>query len=330
MTLSRGAPRRRRRGFTLIELLVVIAIIAVLIGLLVPAVQRVREAANRTQCTNNLKQLGLAVHNCNDTCKKLPPVFGWFPSSTNLPQNNGGYGSVLVHLLPFLEQQNLYNASLGAYPGGYTAYAPPLNTAVSSTPVPVFQCPSDPSMQDGHPYNMTPGGASYACNFFAFGRASGTYPNGIGKPPYTVTSWSWFGTNRIPANFTDGTSNTILFTEKYARCEYPPGSKTGGGTMWAHPGVNSGQSWWPVVMAPDYAKYNPNCYGLNPGALFQVQPNAFDGTCDWTRASTGHPGGIQAGLADGSVRSVAQGISFATWWYAFTPAGGEPLPSDWE
>jgi hypothetical protein len=60
--------------------------------------------------------------------------------------------------------------------------------------------------------------------------------------------------------------------------------------MWAHPGVNSGQSWWPVVMAPDYAKYHPNCYGLNPGALFQLRPSPFIGGCDWTRASTGHTG----------------------------------------
>jgi prepilin-type processing-associated H-X9-DG protein len=144
-----------------------------------------------------------------------------------------------------------------------------------------------------------------------------------------VTSWSWFGTNSIASSFPDGTSNTVIFTEKYARCEYPPGSTTGGGTMWAHPGINSGQSWWPVVMAPDYVKYNPNCYGLTPGALFQLQPSPFIGNCDWTRAATGHSGGIQVGLADGSVRIVAQGVSYTAWWYAFTPAGGEVLPGNW-
>src|SRR5580704_3441782 len=94
-------PRRRAAAFTLIELLVVIAIIAILIGLLVPAVQKVRDAAARTQCTNNLKQLGLSAHNCHDTFKKLPPAVGWFPSSNNQPAASAGYGSALVHLMPF-------------------------------------------------------------------------------------------------------------------------------------------------------------------------------------------------------------------------------------
>jgi prepilin-type N-terminal cleavage/methylation domain-containing protein len=331
MTLSSWVPRRRRGGFTLIELLVVIAIIAVLIGLLLPAVQKVRESAARSQCQNNLKQLGLAVHACHDNQGVLPPVFGWYPGSDNQPANSRGYGSVLVHLLPYIEQGNLYRASLGPYPGTtFTVYAPPLNNTVNSTAVKIFECPSDPSNVGGHPSGMTPGGSSYGCNFFAFGTASASYPNGVGNPPFVVKSWSWFGASRIPANFRDGASSTILFAEKYARCEFPPGSTTGGGTMWSHPGVNSGQSWWPVLMAPDYAKYNPNCYGLTAGALFQSSPNPFIGGCDWTRASTAHPGGIQVLLADGSSRNVSQSISFASWWFAFTPAGGEVMPSDWQ
>jgi type II secretory pathway pseudopilin PulG len=319
----------------LIELLVVIAIIAVLIGLLVPAVQQVRESANRSTCENNLKQMALAMHTCMDTYKRLPPVHGWFPAGSNTPQANAGYGSVLFHALPFIEQQPLYKSGFGTYTINGTAvqaYTPIQDATIYTQPVPVFLCPSDPSLDQGHPQGITESGASYACNFFAFGKATASYPNGIGNAPFQVASWDWWAANRIPINFRDGTSNTILFTEKYARCEFPPGSTTGGGTMWAHngtAGTASGQSWWPVVMAPDYARTNPTCYGLTPGALFQSQPTPFRGGCDWTRAATPHPGGIQVGLADGSVRSVAQGISYTTWWFAFTPAGGEPMPSDW-
>ena len=333
MILSRSTVRRDSRGFTLIELLVVIAIIGILIALLLPAVQKVREAANRTKCTNNLKQLGLAAHNFHDGIGRLPPLYGW-NNTGNTPQNGGAVGTVLFHLLPYLEQDNLYKASFSDSVTWnsvtYMAYGPSDVKNVRETPVPVFQCPSDPSLDNGYPSGILStsatyaAGASYAGNFFAFGSATGSYPN--------FTHLSWFGTNRIPANFPDGTSNTVLLTEKYARCEHPPGSTTGGGTMWAHAVTNTGQSWWPVVMAPDFTKYNANCIGPNQDALFQVQPTPFngqDGICDFSRAATGHPGGIQVCLVDGSVRSVPQSINVNTWWYAFTPAGGEVMPGDW-
>src|SRR5262249_42744542 len=153
-------------------------------------------------------------------------VHGWFPAGSNAPQSGAGYGSVLFHLLPFVEQGNLYQASGGNYTIGgvtYNAYSPIQNASVYDTTVAVFQCPSDPSNVGGHPAGMAAGGSSYAANFFAFGTATGSYPNGVGTAPYQVSKWDWWGANRIPANFPDGTSNTVLFTEKYARCEYPPG-----------------------------------------------------------------------------------------------------------
>src|SRR5689334_19895337 len=100
----------RRRGFTLIELLVVIAIIATLIGLLLPAVQKVREAANRMQCRNNLKQLGLAAQLYHDAYQHLPPVIGYYPPA------GGAFGAYFFHLLPYLEQGDLYRSALGPVP----------------------------------------------------------------------------------------------------------------------------------------------------------------------------------------------------------------------
>src|SRR5580765_6091534 len=141
LTLSRTTPRR---GFTLIELLVVIAMIAILIGLLVPAVQRVREAANRTQCANNLKQLGLASQNYHDQHKHLPPGIGYYPPAS------GSFGTYFFHLLPNLEQGNLYGSALGSVPfpppDGSTMVYYPGNNNVYSQRVAVLLCPSDPSV----------------------------------------------------------------------------------------------------------------------------------------------------------------------------------------
>src|SRR5262245_14369151 len=139
---------RHRRAFTLIELMVVIAITAVLIGLLLPAVQKVREAANRVKCANNLKQLGLAFHHYHDQHDHFPPGIGYYPTATN-----GIFGTGYFHLLPFLEEGNLFNAALGSVsfpmPAGPTVVYYPGNNGVYSKPVRVLLCPSDPSLPVG-------------------------------------------------------------------------------------------------------------------------------------------------------------------------------------
>jgi hypothetical protein len=143
-------------------LLVVIAIIGVLIALLLPAVQKAREAANRTYSVNNLKQIGVACHHCHDTFGKLPPMLGWFPA-----QGTGnGYGTIFFHLLKFLEQDTLYNSALNPASGIYeVSYA-----TVQTVPIKTYLNPSDPSV-DGAGILNGMATSGYAANFQVFGES---------------------------------------------------------------------------------------------------------------------------------------------------------------
>jgi prepilin-type N-terminal cleavage/methylation domain-containing protein len=160
--VPRTASPRRRRAFTLLELLVVIAILAVLIGLLLPAVQKVREAAARATSQNNLKQLALASHSCHDSHDHLPPMLGDYPESGP----NSGTGPVFFHLLPFVEQDNLYRKAFNPASGRYEASF----AGANATPVGTYRNPADPSAGG----QLTSNGLAvcgYAANFLVFGRA---------------------------------------------------------------------------------------------------------------------------------------------------------------
>jgi prepilin-type N-terminal cleavage/methylation domain-containing protein/prepilin-type processing-associated H-X9-DG protein len=348
-------PERRlwRHGFTLIELLVVIAIIAILIALLLPAVQKVREAAARMQCANNLKQLGLASHMMNDTYHCLPPPWGWYPNSSTQKQANQGEGFVLFFYLPFIEQQNLYNGSFVVNPQSaffqfgyegvseYLAEGPGgLENQTGTMLVPTFICPSDPSVgaaavnpvpsqtsanwPNGNPAsNWGAGDTCYAANFYAFAPASmATTAND------PLNNWTVFynSTNRIPASFPDGTSNTVLLAEKYSGCGQanPPG----GGNLWA--------GWtapiWQVAPLFAIPGYGGQYYdqGSPPQVfLWQQNPTPWDTGCNPFLASSSHTGGMNVALVDGSVRFVNQGLSQATWSLAVNPQDGLSLGSDW-
>jgi prepilin-type N-terminal cleavage/methylation domain-containing protein len=298
---------RRRSAFTLIELLVVIAIIAILIGLLLPAVQKVREAAARSQCSNNLKQMGLAVQNMHDTYGSLPPTEGAFP--TGQPSN---FGPITYYLLPFIEQQNLWN--LSNINGVYNSD----NNGVAANVIKTYVCPSDPSTtppvsSNGFAF------ASYAANALAFSQVYYSTPGSyMTACVLSYGSGLEVGGNRIPASWPDGTSNTIIWTEKYAQCGPPAnGNPFAGSTQWAD----------------RYAGYSGPFIGLAPyygtAGYFQIQPNPWQSKCILMTASTGHTAGIMAGLGDGSVRMCTQGMSVTTWWEAVVPNDGLPMGQDW-
>jgi prepilin-type N-terminal cleavage/methylation domain-containing protein/prepilin-type processing-associated H-X9-DG protein len=313
----------RGRGFTLIELLVVIAIIGVLVGLLLPAVQKVREAAARTQCANNLHQISIAIQSCADAHQgALPPAIGTYPGNLYGGQEwtcpktiNTAWGGMLYHLLPYMEQQNLYNATV-CYSGGVPVQGydiegggnPPYSWI--NTPVKSYLCPSDPTAMQGSTGWAAVG--SYVYNGALF-------------------QADWNGYSRFPSTVTDGVSNTIFLTEVYAGANYN----------------NSDQSlwWWDYNSFQTPPSANGDCGGLGfygPAVTPLWQPKVSycqNTTMPWTwggaasvclcRAVSPHTGGINAAMGDGSVHTVSQGVSQGTWWAACTPQGGDILGPDW-
>jgi prepilin-type N-terminal cleavage/methylation domain-containing protein/prepilin-type processing-associated H-X9-DG protein len=326
-----GRVMRRRQGFTLIELLVVIAIIAILIALLLPAVQKVREAAARSQCTNSLKQIALAAHNYHGVNEHFPGAIYLYPG----PFSNGpppqGY-TVFVSLLPFLEQQNLFqtwNFSAPLLNGQQTTATP---NPPAATVLRVLTCPSDPIPQNPRPAAIPlPGTYLWGITSYGGNGGSQSYPSATNDGMFFAV-----GPGTTPvlspvriADVTDGLSNTLLFGERYhvdpnfdALVSPVPSSLStdlmAGYGWWGSPGPEAPADVTESAFVPlNYLVPSP----LPSGVTSQQAVNMR--ICAW---GSGHTNGANFSLGDGSVRFIANTIAQQTLQWLSTRAGGEVLP----
>ena len=303
--------RRARTGFTLIELLVVIAIIAILIGLLLPAVQKVREAASRMKCSNNLKQLALGAHGFHSSMERLPPGYN-YNATTDISE-----ATWLFFLLPHVEQEALYKTANLAQNFGSL---PNQNNTISAAMLPLFSCPSD-----------RPG--DLALTYYGKGNYAGN--GGIGpmtspanwataSPASTVTTPGVFlmnGRTKL-TDITDGTSNTAMMSEVLKT----PGDDFRG-VMHYPEGPIYQHNRTPNTSTPDDFRSGLCITSVKAPCVGTY--TAYNNRSVIMSARSNHTGGVTVGLCDGSTRFVSNSISQSTWQGAGTIANGEVPGSDW-
>jgi prepilin-type N-terminal cleavage/methylation domain-containing protein/prepilin-type processing-associated H-X9-DG protein len=331
---------RHRRGFTLIELLVVIAIIAVLIALLLPAVQAAREAARRAQCINNLKQVGIAMHNYHDVIGSLPP--GFRAGSVD--------GTWQMFLLPYIEGNPLYNAynMAGRYllpdgtknQDGSLRYGGVCQTTVTTKRVATLTCPSDsPQAIPGtwgaiteHNYAVNFGNAGMfqelttAYNGAASPTPAGSYYGGVWLgAPFSDTDPSFYPSRMRTYNLStvlDGTSNTLMASEVIQSTD----TSYRGYTWW---GDASAFETWLAPNSPLPDMTQGYCTTIFPNILVPNPPCANTSVQGPTYASRSrHPGGVNTLFCDGSVKFIKNTISLNIWRALSTTQGNEVVSSD--
>jgi prepilin-type N-terminal cleavage/methylation domain-containing protein len=306
LRVARGA-----RGFTLVELLVVIAIIGILVALLLPAVQSAREAARRMQCGNNLKQIGLALHNYHNSHDQFPPGAFWYGGDTARYR-----GSILIQLLPYIEQQNLYN--LFDFKRTVDDQTLPDGTKLGATIISTYRCPSDNNITllNGlsiHNYSASKGSTKHidsptcSCSEWSSWNNYGLAP--YDDPSNFAGPFSRMGVSTTMADCRDGLSNTIYFGEVRRDCSIH--TQQG----WAR--SNNGNGLVSTVVPINYDSCSKNA----------ADP-ACKRPCNWNTElafKSAHAGGAQFMLGDGSVHFLNDTLDHWTYQYLGSKADGKPF-----
>ncbi len=301
--------RRVHSGFTLVELLVVIAIIGILVALLLPAVQAAREAGRRSSCNNNLKQVALGMHNYHDIHKWLPAGQLNALSANSTPNVNVRM-CWMQQMLPFIEQQNLYD-TIQANMGLFTGSIPNV-----SIPIPILNCPSD----GASPKNITAGATTPAASQGAHGNivacAGSTVFGNAGQGTALNGVFYCYSRNKL-ASIVDGTSNTLILSEIIVVPDTSAHDLRG-----RYHNTWEGNNLFSTLYPPNTPVGDRSTYCI---ALPQAPCQSL-GTTDLVQSARSyHPGGVNAAMGDGSVRFVSNTVAQNVWWAAATRNGGESL-----
>jgi hypothetical protein len=326
--MCRSLTPQRRPAFSVFELIVVLAVFLALLGMFLPLVQRIRESAAETQSGNNLKQMTLAMHSCQDLFKKLPPAIGWFPVRAVIWGKPAPHGTAFYHILPFMDENNIYNDVTG------------FSANSRGKAIKTFLAPQDFTAPPGGLHFGNRGATSYAINGYAlinyYDLVNQGYDSwGFTGRPKDGNDQSWMSLPKMTAQ--DGTSNTIAFGERFAVCQEPIVGKDGKVTgyrtferVWGED-LQNYNNFSPAILRPVILRDKNKQQNQIMCVSVELMPqfNAAKTNCEPGTYQGFSPNVFQVSMYDGSTRRVSSGIALEIWSNLLFPDDGNVIGPQW-